>query len=75
MANISRLNVNGSVHAIEADERVSLLSVLRDQLDLTGTKYGCGRRVRGLHGPDRWTVAPVVRHSRWRRGREEDHHH
>ena len=42
MANISRLNVNGSVHAIEADEKASLLSVLRDQLDLTGTKYGCG---------------------------------
>ena len=36
------INVNGSVHAIEADEKVSLLSVLRDQLDLTGTKYGCG---------------------------------
>ena len=42
MANISRLNVNGSVHAIEADERVSLLSVLREEMDLTGAKYGCG---------------------------------
>ncbi|MGC2185833.1 MAG: (2Fe-2S)-binding protein [Terriglobales bacterium] len=47
MANISRLNVNGSLRTIEADEKVSLLSVLRDQLDLTGTKYGCGEGVCG----------------------------
>jgi aerobic-type carbon monoxide dehydrogenase small subunit (CoxS/CutS family) len=36
------LNVNGTVHAISAEESTSLLSVLRDELDLTGTKYGCG---------------------------------
>src|ERR1700730_7376108 len=42
MAKTTRLNVNGSIHTIEAAERVSLLSVLRDELDLTGTKYGCG---------------------------------
>jgi hypothetical protein len=63
MANISGLNVNGSVHTVEADEKVSLLSVLRDQFDLTGTKYGCGEGVRSLHRPDRWPVAPLVRHS------------
>ena len=42
MAKIKRLQVNGSVHHIEADPQRSLLSVLRDDLDLTGTKYGCG---------------------------------
>jgi aerobic-type carbon monoxide dehydrogenase small subunit (CoxS/CutS family) len=42
MAKTTRLYVNGSIHTIEAAERVSLLSVLRDELDLTGTKYGCG---------------------------------
>ena len=42
MAKTMRLNVNGSIHTIEAAEKVSLLSVLRDDLDLTGTKYGCG---------------------------------
>jgi nicotinate dehydrogenase subunit A len=42
MAKTIRLNVNGSIHTIGADEQVSLLSVLRDELDLTGTKYGCG---------------------------------
>jgi aerobic-type carbon monoxide dehydrogenase small subunit (CoxS/CutS family) len=42
MANVTKLNVNGSTRSIDADPRVSLLSVLRDQLDLTGSKYGCG---------------------------------
>jgi len=37
-----QLNVNGRVYSIDADPRESLLSVLRDQLDLTGSKYGCG---------------------------------
>jgi nicotinate dehydrogenase subunit A len=42
MARVSKLNVNGGVRAIDSDESVSLLSVLRDELDLTGSKYGCG---------------------------------
>jgi nicotinate dehydrogenase subunit A len=42
MATVTRLNVNGTVHAVNSDESVSLLSVLRDELDLTGSKYGCG---------------------------------
>jgi aerobic-type carbon monoxide dehydrogenase small subunit (CoxS/CutS family) len=42
MSKVTKLNVNGSIHSIDADETASLLSVLRDQLDLTGTKYGCG---------------------------------
>jgi nicotinate dehydrogenase subunit A len=42
MARITKLNVNGSVRAIDSDESVSLLSVLRNELDLTGSKYGCG---------------------------------
>jgi aerobic-type carbon monoxide dehydrogenase small subunit (CoxS/CutS family) len=37
-----QLNVNGRPYTIDADPRESLLSVLRDQLDLTGSKYGCG---------------------------------
>ena len=36
------LNVNGAKRRVEADEDRSLLSVLRDELDLTGAKYGCG---------------------------------
>ncbi len=42
MAVIKELHVNGSRRALDADEERSLLSVLRDDLDLTGCKYGCG---------------------------------
>lgn len=36
------LNVNGSDHEIDVDPSTPLLWVLRDNLKLTGTKYGCG---------------------------------
>ena len=42
MAIITELRVNGKKLALHADAEASLLSVLRDQLDLTGAKYGCG---------------------------------
>lgn len=37
-----RLVVNGRAFSVDADPQTSLLSVLREYLDLTGTKYGCG---------------------------------
>jgi aerobic-type carbon monoxide dehydrogenase small subunit (CoxS/CutS family) len=42
MATIKDLEVNGARRAVDADAERSLLSVLRDDLDLTGSKYGCG---------------------------------
>jgi nicotinate dehydrogenase subunit A len=42
MSRVSELYVNGTRRRIDADSDRSLLSVLRDDLDLTGTKYGCG---------------------------------
>ena len=42
MATTRQLNVNGRVYTTDADPEASLLFVLRDHLDLTGTKYGCG---------------------------------
>jgi aerobic-type carbon monoxide dehydrogenase small subunit (CoxS/CutS family) len=42
MSTIKELNVNGGKRPIDADAERSLLSVLRDDLDLTGCKYGCG---------------------------------
>src|ERR1051325_10190770 len=42
MANVIELNVNGRTVRVEAEPSRSLLSVLRDELELTGTKYGCG---------------------------------
>ena len=42
MAKITALNVNGKKLQIDADSATSLLSVLRNDLELTGSKYGCG---------------------------------
>ncbi len=42
MAKVTSLNVNGKKMAVNADSTVSLLAVLRNDLDLTGSKYGCG---------------------------------
>jgi len=37
-----KLNINGAQHSVEADEDTPLLWVLRDQIELVGTKFGCG---------------------------------
>ncbi len=42
MSNVTSLHVNGTAHRCDADAARPLLSVLRDDLALTGTKYGCG---------------------------------
>ena len=39
---MARLNVNGTMRDFEAEPDTPLLWVLREQLGLTGTKYGCG---------------------------------
>ena len=39
---MATLNVNGTNRAFEAEEDTPLLWVIREQLGLTGTKYGCG---------------------------------
>ena len=36
------LKINGGTREVDAGPNETLLSVLRDRLDLTGTKYGCG---------------------------------
>jgi aerobic-type carbon monoxide dehydrogenase small subunit (CoxS/CutS family) len=42
MARVTALNVNGKKLTLDVDSTVSLLSVLRNDLNLTGSKYGCG---------------------------------
>jgi len=37
-----RLTVNGTAHDLDVPDDMPLLWVLRDVLDLTGTKFGCG---------------------------------
>ena len=37
-----KLSINGASHSVEVDEDTPLLWVLRDQIELVGTKFGCG---------------------------------
>jgi isoquinoline 1-oxidoreductase alpha subunit len=59
------LNVNGRVMAVDADPATPLLWALRDQLNMTGTKFGCGIAVCGactvhVNGqPTRSCVTPI----------------
>jgi isoquinoline 1-oxidoreductase alpha subunit len=39
---MTTLNVNGATRNFQAEDETPLLWVLREQLGLTGTKYGCG---------------------------------
>jgi aerobic-type carbon monoxide dehydrogenase small subunit (CoxS/CutS family) len=36
------LAINGKTYSVDADPQISLLTALREYLDLTGSKYGCG---------------------------------
>ena len=62
---MAKLNVNGAVRDYEAEDDTPLLWVLREQLGLTGTKYGCGIAMCGactvhIDGvPTRSCVRPV----------------
>src|SRR5438876_10865658 len=42
MPEVTELRINGTKVGVNADAERPLLSVLRDDLDLTGAKYGCG---------------------------------
>ena len=39
---VFQLHVNGRMHTVNVDGNTPLLWVLRDELGLTGTKFGCG---------------------------------
>ena len=44
---MTRLRVNGRDHDLDVDPETPLLWVLRDELRLTGTKFGCGAALCG----------------------------
>lgn len=60
------LTINGETREIEAEDDTPLLWVIRDELNLTGTKFGCGVASCGsctvhVNGkPQRSCVTPVV---------------
>ncbi len=64
MLNAIEIEVNGKRYPVHYDPQTPLLYVLRDELGLTGSKYGCGGRrisVRLLHTrhdhEQRWPLA------------------
>ena len=71
-----RLTINGKTQDVDVDPNTPLLWAIREQLGLTGTKYGCGVAQCGA-----CTVhidgAPIALLPRCRsaRRRPEDHHH
>jgi isoquinoline 1-oxidoreductase alpha subunit len=46
-ATMITLNINGQPRQLEVDPETPLLWALRDELRLTGTKFGCGRALCG----------------------------
>jgi aerobic-type carbon monoxide dehydrogenase small subunit (CoxS/CutS family) len=59
------LNINGVKREVNVDPDIALLTVLRDHLDLTGSKYGCGEGACGActvlinDNPTRSCITPV----------------
>jgi isoquinoline 1-oxidoreductase subunit alpha len=39
---MAKLNINGKTHDVDVDPSTPLLWAIREQVGLTGTKYGCG---------------------------------
>jgi isoquinoline 1-oxidoreductase alpha subunit len=44
---MQKLVINGKIRQVDVDPDMPLLWVLRDVLDMTGTKYGCGKALCG----------------------------
>ena len=70
------LDVNLKTYTVDVDADTPLLWILRDTLDLTGTKFGCGvKQLWRLYGAARWqsgTQLPIA-NTECRAGK--DHHH
>ena len=47
-----KLSVNGRSHEVDVEPDMPLLWVLRDELGLSGTKYGCGAALCGAVAVD-----------------------
>lgn len=54
------LKINGENRTFDAPSDMPLLWVLRDVLGMTGTKFGCGRAMRRLHGAYRQQTGAVL---------------
>ena len=74
---MAKLNINGKVRDVQAEPDTPLLWVIREQVGLTGTKYGCGvAAVRRLLGAHQWrSAALLLAPALGREGERQDRHH
>ena len=71
-----QLTVNGSVKQYDGDPAMPVLWYLRDLLELTGAKFGCGMGLCGcLHRARRRQSDAQLRHQHERRRWQAHHHH
>ena len=55
-----QLTINGRSHQVDVEPNTPLLWVIREQVGLTGTKYGCGI-ASAAPAPFIWTEPPCAR--------------
>ena len=73
---MARLNVNGKTYDVDVGPDTPLLWAIRENIGLTGTKYGCGIAQCGACTVHVDGVADaLVLRPRQRRRRQADHHH
>ena len=56
---MAKLDINGKTYDVQAEADTPLLWVIREQVGLTGTKYGCGIAQCGRSGGSRARVCTV----------------
>jgi len=70
-----RLEINGKSQTFDLPGEMPLLWTLRDEMGLTGTKFGCGMALCALHRPHRRSSRALLHHTdRGGHGQEDRHH-
>ena len=70
------LHINGSERKVDVAPETPLLWVLRDTLELTGTKFGCGAGLCGrVHGARGWGCSAILFDARFASRSEKHHYH
>ena len=54
------LTVNGKAYSLDVESETPLLWVIRDELGMTGTKFGCGIAQCGACIGPMWTAKPFA---------------
>ena len=72
---MANLNINGRNHAVSAADDTPLLWVIREHLQMTGTKFGCGAGLCGACTVHLNGEAVRSCQTEFERGGRQTHHH